>query len=438
MPAGEQREPGAGGRLEAAERVGGHVGAGREPAGEARARRARAGRGRRGRRRPGRRAARPPRIARASSEREGGGDDGGAGAALGRPAGDEHRILRGRGRGGAAAGRHRGKRAGDGAPPVVEPDGRRRLDGRQGVRSACAATLAGVPPADGRASHRGLLRPRQDRHREGVDGGLQPARSTGPGMLPRRLMLKAAWGQLVYAQFGATPEKLEKLRESVLRLTKGWDQAEISEIVRDTLDDVIEPIVYDEALERIRAAPALGPQGVHRVGVTRGGRGPDRPAPRRRRGHRHAGRARRARPLLRPHRALRLRRGEGGGHPRGGRARRPRPRPLLGLLRLGHRHPDARRGRPPGGGEPRPRAGQGREGAGLAGRAVPPRGAAARPGADAGAEAGRGRAAARRVLGAAAVAAGCGGGGSAARAGADGLRPRGPSWQRWRRGRRRR
>jgi HAD superfamily hydrolase (TIGR01490 family) len=78
------------------------------------------------------------------------------------------------------------------------------------------------------------------------------------GMLPRRLMLKAAWGQLVYAQVGATPEKLEKLRESVLRLTRGWDQAEISEIVRETLADVIEPIVYDEALDRIRAHQQWG------------------------------------------------------------------------------------------------------------------------------------------------------------------------------------
>ena len=78
------------------------------------------------------------------------------------------------------------------------------------------------------------------------------------GMLPRRLMLKAAWGQLVYAQVGASPEKLEKLRESVLRLTKGWDQAEITRIVRDTLGDVIEPIVYDEALDRIRAHQTWG------------------------------------------------------------------------------------------------------------------------------------------------------------------------------------
>ena len=42
-------------------------------------------------------------------------------------------------------------------------------------------------------------------------------------MLTRRLMLRAAWGQLIYAQVGASPEKLEKLRESVLRLTTGWD-----------------------------------------------------------------------------------------------------------------------------------------------------------------------------------------------------------------------
>ncbi|MFL6205174.1 MAG: HAD family hydrolase [Acidimicrobiales bacterium] len=81
------------------------------------------------------------------------------------------------------------------------------------------------------------------------------------GMLSRRLMLKAAWGQLVYQMWGASPEKLEKLRESVLALTKGWDQAEISAIVRDALADVIEPIVYDEALERIRAHQRWG----HRV-----------------------------------------------------------------------------------------------------------------------------------------------------------------------------
>jgi HAD superfamily hydrolase (TIGR01490 family) len=78
------------------------------------------------------------------------------------------------------------------------------------------------------------------------------------GLLSRRMLLRAAWGQLVYAQFGASPEKLAKLRDSVLRLTRGWDQVEITEIVRETLVDVVEPIVYDEALELIREHRAAG------------------------------------------------------------------------------------------------------------------------------------------------------------------------------------
>jgi HAD superfamily hydrolase (TIGR01490 family) len=72
------------------------------------------------------------------------------------------------------------------------------------------------------------------------------------GLVSKRMLLRAAWGQLAYAQFGATPAKLAKMRDSVLRLTSGWDQAEISEIVRDTLVEVVEPIVFDEALELMR------------------------------------------------------------------------------------------------------------------------------------------------------------------------------------------
>jgi HAD superfamily hydrolase (TIGR01490 family) len=78
------------------------------------------------------------------------------------------------------------------------------------------------------------------------------------GLLSRRMLLRAAWGQLVYAQFGASPAKLAKLRDSVLRLTRGWDQAEISAIVRETLVEVVEPIVFDEALELIREHRAAG------------------------------------------------------------------------------------------------------------------------------------------------------------------------------------
>jgi HAD superfamily hydrolase (TIGR01490 family) len=72
------------------------------------------------------------------------------------------------------------------------------------------------------------------------------------GMISRRLMVRALWGQLVFQWFGASEEKMRKLRESALRITRGWDQAHISEIVRDNLTEVIEPIVFEEALQLIR------------------------------------------------------------------------------------------------------------------------------------------------------------------------------------------
>jgi HAD superfamily hydrolase (TIGR01490 family) len=81
------------------------------------------------------------------------------------------------------------------------------------------------------------------------------------GLVSRRMLLRAAWGQLVYVQLGASADKLERLRESVLRLTRGWDQAQISSIVRETLDEVIEPILFEEAVELIEHHRAEG----HRV-----------------------------------------------------------------------------------------------------------------------------------------------------------------------------
>ena len=66
------------------------------------------------------------------------------------------------------------------------------------------------------------------------------------------------WSHLVFEMFGADEERMKKFRESALRVTAGWDQARISAIVRETLVEVIEPIVYDEALELIRRHQSFG------------------------------------------------------------------------------------------------------------------------------------------------------------------------------------
>jgi HAD superfamily hydrolase (TIGR01490 family) len=78
------------------------------------------------------------------------------------------------------------------------------------------------------------------------------------GMISRRLMARALWSQLIFQIFGANEEKMRKVRESALRVTRGWDQAHIRQIVGDNLTEVIEPIVYDEALELMREHQRAG------------------------------------------------------------------------------------------------------------------------------------------------------------------------------------
>jgi HAD superfamily hydrolase (TIGR01490 family) len=71
------------------------------------------------------------------------------------------------------------------------------------------------------------------------------------GLVSRRLLARALYGQLIYMQLGADEEKLARMRESVLALTRGWEQAKVSAIVREALTDVVEPIIYAEALDLI-------------------------------------------------------------------------------------------------------------------------------------------------------------------------------------------
>lgn len=68
------------------------------------------------------------------------------------------------------------------------------------------------------------------------------------GMLGRRTLLRAAMGQLMYVLFGADHDQLEKARAMMNQLTKGWDRAEVEQIVQEALDEVVAPLVYAEAL----------------------------------------------------------------------------------------------------------------------------------------------------------------------------------------------
>jgi HAD superfamily hydrolase (TIGR01490 family) len=68
------------------------------------------------------------------------------------------------------------------------------------------------------------------------------------GMLGRRALLRAAVSQLIYIRFGADEDQLRRTRDALLRLTKGWDRAEVEAVVEEALEETVAPIVYAEAL----------------------------------------------------------------------------------------------------------------------------------------------------------------------------------------------
>ena len=69
------------------------------------------------------------------------------------------------------------------------------------------------------------------------------------GLITRRTIVRAVTQQLIFLQFGADEQRVAKVRDSMLALTKGWDREQVASIVRETLIDTIEPLISAEALE---------------------------------------------------------------------------------------------------------------------------------------------------------------------------------------------
>jgi HAD superfamily hydrolase (TIGR01490 family) len=78
------------------------------------------------------------------------------------------------------------------------------------------------------------------------------------GLISRSTVVRALVSQFVFLHLGASEQKLARIREQVLAMTRGWDQQEVARIVREALDDVVEPIIYAEALDLIEAHRAAG------------------------------------------------------------------------------------------------------------------------------------------------------------------------------------
>lgn len=78
------------------------------------------------------------------------------------------------------------------------------------------------------------------------------------GLLSRKALLRSAYSQFVYVVGGADHEQMEKMRRMLSELVTGWDVATVKEIVADTLHNVVDPLVYDEAVHLIEQHQAQG------------------------------------------------------------------------------------------------------------------------------------------------------------------------------------
>ncbi len=78
------------------------------------------------------------------------------------------------------------------------------------------------------------------------------------GLVTRRVVLRALIGQLIYLHLGAGTDRLARVRESMLTLTRGWQRDRVREIVREALLETVEPLIYNEALELMEAHHRAG------------------------------------------------------------------------------------------------------------------------------------------------------------------------------------
>ena len=78
------------------------------------------------------------------------------------------------------------------------------------------------------------------------------------GLINRRAVLKSSYAQFVYLVSGADDDQMDRMRSYLKKLCAGWDVEQVREIVAETLHDLIDPLIYDEAAALIEEHRAAG------------------------------------------------------------------------------------------------------------------------------------------------------------------------------------
>ena len=78
------------------------------------------------------------------------------------------------------------------------------------------------------------------------------------GLVTRSQLLRGAYAQLVYLMIGADEKRMERAKDGMLALTRGWDKEEVEAVIREALQEVVDPYIYQEALDLIALHKASG------------------------------------------------------------------------------------------------------------------------------------------------------------------------------------
>jgi HAD superfamily hydrolase (TIGR01490 family) len=78
------------------------------------------------------------------------------------------------------------------------------------------------------------------------------------GLLSSSTVLRGLYAQAVYQLVGADHEKMEQMRSAALELTRGWEADRVRRLVRETMEEVIAPLAYQEALDLIASHRRAG------------------------------------------------------------------------------------------------------------------------------------------------------------------------------------
>jgi HAD superfamily hydrolase (TIGR01490 family) len=71
------------------------------------------------------------------------------------------------------------------------------------------------------------------------------------GLIGRSDVIRSAYAQFMFHASGADHDQMETMRDYMSKLVTGWEVDKVQQIVAETLDEIIDPMVYQEALDLI-------------------------------------------------------------------------------------------------------------------------------------------------------------------------------------------